>query len=210
MGLFTPLGMSIFTRVGEKRLNLSLMDVAGISKVTGIPVDNADLVKYINEVYATLEKSFPNGRFEKVNYDIDPLEGEIVNRFSMTLDLEDSDVGDELDGIQGELEAGLKTAGFVIAGFTSLENDAYDLFDVYSICKISVFFEVSKNYPEAGAFAPCPFYIYKKKGEDVVHLAYPSVYNWFSSLDIASETSRDVLIKAQQDFNAVVEEATED
>ena len=73
--------------------------------------------------------------------------------------------------------------GFVIAGFNRLGEefkeagyDKYDFFDAYSICKLPVIFGVAKTHPEAGAYAPCTFYMYKEKGSNMIHMAYPSVY----------------------------------
>ncbi len=217
IALFTPLSMSVFTRKGEKTISVSSMNIAGIAKVTGIPVDNVDLVAYMKEVADVLERALPNGKFEKVNYKIENPEGPLVNRFTMTIDVQDDDLEDEVDGIQEELEAGLETAGFVLAGFNRLgvdhgdiKNETYDFFDVYSICKVAVIFEVSKKYPEAGAFAPCTFYMYKKKGEKTAHFAYPAIYNWLSSIDVTDKASKDVLLKAQKAMNTATNEATED
>jgi len=216
IALFTPLSMSIFTRKGEKTISVSSMAASGIAKVTGIPSDNADLAAYMKEVADVLAKAMPNGKFEDTNYKIAKPEGDLVKRFTYEMDVQGADVEDELEGLQEEMEAGLETAGFVLAGFnrlgvdyTKAGNETYDFFDAYSICKVAVIFEVSKTHPEAGAFAPCTFYMYKKKGEKEAHLAYPSVYNWMSSIDVVDKASRDVLLKAQDAMNAAVNEATE-
>ncbi len=210
IALFTPLSMSIYTKKGEKTISVSSMDVAGIAKVTGIPVDNVELIAYMKDVADVFAKALPHGKFEKVNYTIAKAEGELVNYFTMSMDVKDEEIEDEVEGIQEEIEAGLATSGFVMAGFSSIGNKTYDFFDVYSICKVAVIFEVSKTHPEAGAFAPCSFYMYKKKGEKVVHLAYPSTYNWFSSIDVVDKESKAVLVKAQKDMNAVINEVTEE
>lgn len=217
MALFTPLSMSIFTKKGEKTLSISSMDIAGIAKITGIPADNADLVAYMNAVSAVFTNTFPKGKFEALKYKIAKAEGKLINTFTMEMDVQgDDNLEDEVDGVQEELEAGLITAGFVIAGFNKLSADYgvkdrdYDFFDAYSICKLAVIYEVSKLHPEAGAFAPCTLFMYRKAGEKTVHFAYPSTYNWFSSIDVADKTSKDVLNKAQKDMNAVLNEVTED
>jgi len=210
IALFTPLSMSIYTRKGDKTISVSSMDIAVIAKVTGIPVDNIDLVAYMQDITNVLHAALPNGAFEKVNFQIAKPEADLVNRFTMGMDVKEDEIEDEMDGIQEELEAGFSTAGFVMAGFNSIGDDNYDFFDAYSICKVAVIFEVSKTHPEAGAFAPCTFYMYKKKGEKVVHFAYPSVYNWVSSIDVTDKASKDVLIKAQKMMNYAVNEATEE
>ena len=217
IALFTPLSMSIFTRKGDKSISVSSMSADGIAKVAGIPADNADLLAYMKEVADVLAKAMPNGKFEELNYKIAKPEGDLIKRFTMEMDVESDEVEDELEGLQEELEAGLETAGFVLAGYNKLGvdyakagNETYDFFDAYSICKVAVIFEVSKTHPEAGAFAPCVFYMYKKKGEKDVHFAYPSVYNWISSIDATDKASKDVLLKAQKAMNAAVAEATEE
>jgi uncharacterized protein (DUF302 family) len=216
IALFTPLSMSVFTRKGEKTISVSSMSASGIAKITGIPADNADLAAYMKEVSDVLAKAMPNGKFEELKYKIAKPEGDLVTRFTMEMDVQGDDVEDEVEGLQEELEAGLETAGFVLAGFNRLAvdyakagNDTYDFFDAYSICKVAVIFEVSKTHPEAGAFAPCTFYMYKKKGEKEAHLAYPAVYNWMSSIDVVDDASKGVLLKAQDAMNAAVNEATE-
>ena len=217
IALFTPLSMSLFTRKGDKTISVSSMSAAGIAKITGIPADNADLNAYMDEVAAVLKKAMPNGKFEETHYKIAKPEGDLVKRFTMGIDVKADEIEDEVEGIQEELEAGLETAGFVLAGFNRLNDDfkkagidEYDFFDVYSICKVAVIYEVSKTHPEAGAFAPCTFYMSKKKNEKEIHFAYPAVYNWFSSIDVTDKASKDVLLKAQDAMNAAVNEATEE
>jgi len=217
IALFTPLSMSIFTRKGEKTISVSSMAAAGIAKITGIPADNADLKAYMDEVAAVFKKAMPKGKFIETHYKIAKPEGDLVKKFSMGMDVKADEIEDEVEGLQEELEAGLETAGFVLAGFNRLNDDfkkagidEYDFFDAYSICKVAVIYEVSKTHPEAGAFAPCTFYMSKKKNEKEVHFAYPAVYNWFSSIDVTDKASKDVLLKAQNAMNAAVNEATEE
>ena len=216
IALFTPLSMSIYTRNGDKTISISSMAANGIAKVTGIPADNADLVAYMKDVADTIAKALPNGKFENISYKIEKPEGDIVTRFTMDMDVQADEIEDEVEGVQEELEAGLETGGFVVAGFNQLSdefaeagNAVYDFFDVYSICKVPVIYEVSKTHPEAGAFAPCSLYMYKKKDEKVVHFAYPSIYNWFSSIDVADKESKEVLLKAQNLMNNTLAEVTE-
>jgi uncharacterized protein (DUF302 family) len=217
IALFTPLSMSIYTKKGEKTISVSSMSAEGIAKIAGIPADNSDLVAYMKDVEDVLKKAIPDGKFEKLNFKIAKPEGDLVKKFTMTMDVKESEIEDELESVQEELEAGLETAGFVVAGFNKLGDDyaeagnkAYDFYDAYSICKVSVIFEVSKTHPEAGAFAPCTFSMYKKKGDKTVHFAYPSVYNWISSIDVTDKASKDVLLKAQDAMNAAVNEVIEE
>ena len=103
-----------------------------------------------------------------------------------------------------------------MAGFNKLGDEfkeagyeKYDFFDAYSICKLPVIFQVSKNHPEAGALAPCTLYMYKEKGSTDVQMAYPSVYNWISSLAIEDKESIDVLMGAEETMINTVNETIE-
>ena len=53
------------------------------------------------------------------------------------------------------------------------------------------------------------FYMYKEKGSDTVNMAFPSVYNWISSLDIKDAPSKKVLYDAQKLFVDTVNETIE-
>ena len=218
--LFAPLSMSIYTNKGSTDISISSMSVDGMAKVTGIPANNKYMVEYAKLMRATLAKALPNGHFEKTTYKTLKPEGELVSTFTYEMELEDGNSADaieeELEGIQEELESSLETVGFVIAGFNKLADEfkeegyeKYDFFDAYSICKLPVIFEVSKTHPEAGAFAPCTFYMYKEKDSKIIHMAYPSVYNWISSLDIKDAASKKVLVDAQNIMIEVIKEVTE-
>ncbi|MGB5964080.1 MAG: DUF302 domain-containing protein [Sulfurimonadaceae bacterium] len=215
--LFAPLSMSIYMNNGSNDISISSLSLDGMAKVTGIPAANKHMVAYSKLVRETLAKALPNGHFEKTSYKILKPEGELVSRFSYKMELEEgTDISEELDGIQEELESSLETVGFVIAGFNKLGDgfveagyEKYDFFDTYSICKLPVIFEVSKKHPEAGAYGPCTFYMYKEKGSRTIQMAFPSVYNWISSLDIKDEASKKVLIDAQKLMIKVVNEVTE-
>ncbi len=214
--LISPLSMSIYTNKGSNNISVSSISLDGMSKLTGIAKTNKDLIELNKIVRGVLQKALPNGKFEKTSYKILKPQGELVTRFIGEMDVEPKEIEDELEGLQEELEGSLETVGFVIAGFNKLqevfsedEKAKYDFFDAYSICKIPVIFAVAKTHPEAGAFAPCTFYMYKEKGSNMVHMSYPSVYNWLSSLSIEDKAATDVLIKAQKVMVDLLNEVTE-
>ncbi|EQB39432.1 hypothetical protein M947_05420 [Sulfurimonas hongkongensis] len=203
--LFAPLSMSIYMEQGSNDISISSLSIDGMAKVIGIPASNKHMVEYNKLIRATLAKALPNGHFEKTSYKILAPKGELITSFTGEMEAQGEDVEDELESLQMELEGSLETLGFVIAGYNKLGDefsdagyDKYDFFDAYSICKLTVIFEVSKTHPEAGAFAPCTLYMYKEKGSTELKMAYPSVYNWISSLDIEDKPSNEVLEGAQK------------
>ena len=214
--LFAPLSMSIYMKEGSNDISISSISLEGMAKVTGIPVTNKHMVEYSKLIRATLAKALPNGHFEKTSYKILTPKGELVTSFTGEMEAQGDDVEDELEALQTELEGSVETLGFVIAGYNKLGDefaeagyDKYDFFDAYSICKLPVIFEVAKTHPEAGAFAPCVLYMYKEKGSTKVKMAYPSVYNWISSLDIEDKPSIEVLEDAQKALVGVINETLE-
>ncbi len=218
--LFTPLSMSFYMNNGSNDISVSSISLEGMAKVTGISAKNKHMIAYSKLVRETLAKALPGGHFEKTSYKTLKPKGELITTFTYEMELEEGNDADaieeELEGIQEEMESSLETVGFVIAGFNKLGDEfaeagykKYDFFDAYSICKLPVIFEVAITHPEAGAFAPCTFYMYKEKGSKTIHMAYPSVYNWLSSLDITDKPSTKVLEDAQTLMIEVVNEVTE-
>jgi len=89
------------------------------------------------------------------------------------------------------------------------DYEDFDFYSVYSICKLPVIYTVAKVYPEAGAYAPCSLYMYKKQDGNNMHIAFPSVYNWISSMDIKDEESLKTLEEAQASMHNILTGLTE-
>ncbi|MEY3090432.1 MAG: hypothetical protein RL113_748, partial [Pseudomonadota bacterium] len=101
------------------------------------------------------------------------------------------------------------------AGFNDLNYDmeeagveAYDFYDVYSVCYLEVIYTVAKTHPEAGAFAPCSMYMYEKKDTHTMEIGFPAVYNWISSLAIEDKASKDILLMAQKKMEQILKDLT--
>jgi uncharacterized protein (DUF302 family) len=65
---------------------------------------------------------------------------------------------------------------------------------------------VSEKHPEAGAWAPCSFYIYKKKDENVMRMGFLSVDNWISSTNMEDKESINPLREAQGMIESIINE----
>ena len=214
--LFAPLSMSIYMEKGSNDISVASLTLEGMAKITSIPAKNKHMLEYSRLIKETLAKALPNGHFEKIAHKPLKAKGDLVITFNAEMEAQGDEIEDELEGLQTELEGSLETVGFIIAGFNKLGEDfaeagykKYDFFDSYSICKLSVIFEVSKKYPEAGAFAPCTFYMYREKGSEEVTMEYPSVNNWISSLAMDDKASIKELETAEKIIIEVVNEVTE-
>ncbi len=208
IALFTPLSMSIYTEKDATTINVSSLSPEGIAQMTGIPANEPALVTLGKKIEKALKRAMPNGKFRKMPYKMIKAEGPLVHEVSFAVKGDWEDAKDDLEmAFEGELAPN----GFVSPAFVDLnydldehDIDAYKFFDAYSICKIPVIYTVSQKHPEAGALAPCTMYLYMKKDEHVIHMAFPTVYKWFSALNIQDKPSRDVLLDAQKKFENIL------
>lgn len=209
IGLFTPMSMSIYTKKGEDKLYVSSLTIDAMSKITGIPKDNKDLVNIVKMVKETLQKALPGGKFETLPYDVAATQKELITK--MHVKLKSGDWKQDSEAMIEEFEANLEMNGFVQAGFNNINyyfkesgDKFFDIFVSESICKLPVIYTVAKTRPEAGAFAPCSISIYKKSSDDFMYIEYPNVYNWIASLDMDHKEGIKELIEAQAKMEVIL------
>ena len=160
IGLFAPMSMSIYTKKGEKTISVSSLTAEAMAKIIKAPSDDKTLHDLRALVKQTLKNAMPNGSYETLSYEMKEAKDELVTNFSMEMDADEWE--DELEDFKMGLEGELAPHGFVIAGHNNLGDDfeesdyeAFDFYEVYSICKLPVIYTISKTRPEAGAYAPC-------------------------------------------------------
>ena len=214
VGLFAPMSMSIYTKKGEKTISVSSLTAEAMAKIMKAPRDDKTLIALKKLVRETLQKALPKGVFGTPKYAINKPKGELVTTFTMEMDAEEWE--DELDEFKMGFEGELAPNGFVIAGFNNLGDEfeeakyeAYDFYEVYSICKLPVIYTIAKAHPEAGAFAPCSLYLNKQKNNNILTIAFPSVYNWLSSMSIENKEDIQTLEVAQEGMKKILSGLTE-
>jgi len=214
-GLLAPLATSVYSKDGTK-ISISSLTLKGMSRISGVPMDNPDLVALHDNMTKSLKKAFPNGEFEELSYEIIRPDGEIVTRFAFVMENDFDDIVDAKYAYQEIMEGEIESAGFTVAGFLPIIEDLkangvddYDFYDGYSICKLEVIYPVHKLHPEVGAFAPCTLFMYKKKDEDFTRMGYPSVYNWIMSTNIYDDESLNPLIDAQNLLESAIDSTIE-
>ncbi len=214
-GLLAPLSTSVYSKDGTT-MKISSLSLDGMARISGVPKTNPDLIALADRMTKALKEALPNGEFEDTNYKVTRPDGEIITRFAFVMDNEDDDIEDAKEAYQETMEGEIESNGFIVAGFTSVNEDleknnidTYDFYDTYAICKLEVIYPVHKLHPEVGALAPCTMYMYKKKGEEKTHLAYPSVYNWIMTTDIEDDESLEPLIDAQNLLESTIDSTIE-
>ena len=209
IGLITPLSMSIYSGTNGT-INVSTLSLAGMSRITGIPATNPDLIAYSKLVDSALRKALPNGKYLTVNHKTKPTGKELVTKFEVELELEDGGTYvDAKDSFKEEFQGEISPAGFLVPKSYSIEHSDYDFFDTYSIIRFNAIYPVSKNHPDAGAYAPFSLVMYKKKGEDNMHIAYPSIDNWISDLGIKEDSTVNAVKETQAKIKNILSELTE-
>ncbi|MDX9814045.1 MAG: DUF302 domain-containing protein [Sulfurimonas sp.] len=205
-GALTPLGVGIYQAKDDDRLHVSFLTASGYKKVLG--VDDKLIDELNTKVLDSLKKALPNAKLE-ISKEAIKTDKELITRYEVPID-ED---GEEIEDVLFSLSNGLSMYGFVTPGTVDLaelmDDSIYDFYQGYSICKLPVIYTVSQTKPEASAFAPCTLAMYKKKGDDKLVMEFPAVYNWISSADIKDEPSLEQLLKAQEQFEAILEELME-
>ena len=210
IGLITPLSMSIYSDDAKKTINISTLSLSGMARITKIPATNPDLIEYARLVDVALHKALPNGSYEPLKHAVKPSNKPLTSEFTTEFTLENgATYADAKNEFEKEFEGELEPVGFLIPKSYKLQegllkengqND-YDFYDTYSIIRFNAIFPVSKNHPDAGAFAPFSLVIYKKKDENVVHIGFPSVDNWIDDLGITDEEA----VKAVHETQGLIE-----
>ena len=218
IGLITPLSMSIYSDDAKNTINISTLSLTGMSRITKIPATDPDLMTYAKLLDTAVHNALPNGNYVAVNHNIKPLDRDLTSAFTTELELEDgASYVDAKEEFEEEFESELGPVGFLIPKSYKLQEDLfsknghndYDFFDTYSIIRFNAIYPVSKEHPDAGAYAPFSLLIYKKKSEETVHIVYPSINNWIDDLDITDKETVSTVNKTQDMVKHILEELTE-
>jgi len=208
IALISPLSMSIYSDE-NKHINISTLSLDGMARITKIPATDTDLIAYAKLLDKALHRALPKGEYLKHTDTAKKIET-LVTAFETEFDLEEGETySDAKDGFKEEFESEIGSLGFLVPKSYTFTSDEYDFVDTYSIIRFNVIFPVSKAHPDAGAYAPFSLSIYKKKGEDSVHIAFPSISNWSSDLAITDKEALAEITKTQSMIVEVLEELTE-
>jgi uncharacterized protein (DUF302 family) len=216
-GALTPLTMSIWEDK-DGSMNISTLTANGMARAASIPVNDPDLSAYAVLIKTALKRAMPKGYFKDLHHTVAFPNKSFAIDMTMNVNLEDGvTVSDFIDDFEAEFEGELEPLGFLLPNYINVQEDIfddhnyneYDFFHTYSICKFDVIFPVSKLHPEAGAWAPCSFYLYKKKGENKMHMGFLGVDNWLTSLNITDKKSIKPLKEAQGMIVNILKEMSE-
>lgn len=214
-GLIAPLSTSVYSKDG-KTISISSLSLYAMSRITGVPQTNADLIAYYGQLTKALKEALPNGNFQDLTYKFLRPDGELVTRFAFVLPNEEGDIEEAMENYEEQMESEVASVGFVFPAFTDMTealiesgNKDYEFYKTVSVCNLKVIYPVHKLHPEAGAYAPCTMYKYKKKGDKFTRMGYPSVYNWTIGTQIEDDYSINPLIDAQDLLESTIDSTIE-
>jgi len=210
IGLITPLSMSIYLDDAKKTINISTLSLEGMARITKISADNPDLKSYAKLVDSVLHKALSHGEYLARGASITMIPKNLITAFSTEFDLDDGEsIIDAKDAFKEEFESEIGSLGFLVPKSYTFNLEEYDFYDTYSIIRFNVIFPVSKDSPDAGAYAPFSLAIYKKKGENKMHILFPSISNWIYDLAITDKEALAEVKKTQSMLVEILEELTE-
>ena len=209
-----PLTFSIW-QDQDNNINISTLTINAISRATNIPITDPNLIAYDKLIKKALKAALPNGKFKTLNYNTGLINKPYLVQFTINTNIQKESSPEEyIEDFEAEFEKNIETAGFLIPNFTNIQDEIldnteysnkYDYFHTYSICKFDVIYYVSHLHPEAGAWAPCSLYIYKKKNENKMHIGFLGVNNWIKTLNIKDEKSITSLKESQKTIKDIID-----
>jgi len=211
-GIFTPFSIATYQRKGEDDFYIALLSSRAQQNI--VKEKNILFDKLENLTKETIVKVIPSAKETVLSYDAVSTNDTLYTKYSF--EVEDADAMEARGDMMMMMESGMKPSGFVVANYIDFnkvlkenKKDDYMFYDAYSLCKLKIIYELSKNKPEAGAFAPCTMVIYHKKGSNKTEIVTLSIANLTSTLAIKDKKLLDMLIKAQSTMKSIIEDAAE-
>lgn len=207
-----PMNLSIWT-TEDGGVNIASLSLRGMSRVTGIPQTDANLVAYASMIRHGLEQALPNGDFQPVRTagKDGPEETSLLVDFATPFDVKGKrterfyeEYSEDFESI---IESRMESAGFTIESLENIEENlakrynvegVYDFYQIYSINRNDLIHQLSERHPEAGVWIPFTLFFYKLSDEEKTHLGFSSVEGITALLHIEQEKSLDMLRQTQQ------------
>lgn len=217
---FVPYTVLIYQKKGDKKSYVGFVGTDAISLATGI--NDKKTVSLVKKSEQSLEKAIKStvgdAKATKLAYSVSPkADKELFFEVAMKLKANDNATAKK-EALQKEFESALEVEGFKISNITDVKMELekvkvdaskYEFFETYSICKLKVIYNASKERAEAGVFAPCSVFFYKIKGDDAIHVGFPPTKNWVVNTNITNAEHIKIMQEAENIAKNFLKEATE-
>ncbi|HFQ62531.1 MAG TPA: DUF302 domain-containing protein [Epsilonproteobacteria bacterium] len=211
-GIFTPFSIATYQKKGDDDFYIALLSAQAQQNI--LKVKDPLITKLEKLTKETITKVLPTAVETMLPYEAVSTDKPLYTKYSF--EVEDTDAMEARGDLMMMMESGMKPSGFVVANYIDFnkvlkeeKKEDYMFYDAYSLCKLKIIYELSKNKPEAGAFAPCTMVIYHKKGSNKTEIVTLSIENLTSTLAIKDKKLLDMLVKAQNTMKAIIEDSAE-
>ncbi|MDQ7047529.1 MAG: DUF302 domain-containing protein [Sulfurovum sp.] len=211
-GIFTPFSIATYQRKGEDDFYIAFLSSKAQENI--IKEKDALFAKLEKLTRETIVKVLPAAVESPLSYTNISTDKQLYTMYSF--DVDDADAMEARDDMMMMMESEMKPTGFIVANYIDFnkvlleeKKEEYMFYDAYSLCKLKIIYELSKEKPEAGAFAPCTMVIYHKKGSNKTEIVTLSIANLTSSLAIKDKKILEILTKAQATMKSIIEESAE-
>lgn len=196
IGAFVPYTILLYKKKGEKKSYFGFVKANAMGVTLGLSKKAQSVMEKSEKRLAKeLKVAIKDAKEAKLSYK-SALVGDKDLHFSTSVKHKAAESATaHKEAIQKEFESALEVEGFKISNITDLKTELekakvdmsrFDFYDTYSICKLKVIYSASKQRAEAGVFAPCSVYFYKLKGEDAIHMGFPTTKNWVANTRISN------------------------
>lgn len=215
---FVPYTVLIYQKKGEGQSYIGFVKSDAIILSTGIK-DKA-VIKALKQSEQRLEKALKaaikDAKPVKIPYK-SMMKADPELFFEVSIPAGDNAI-EKKDELQQEFESALEVEGFKISNITDVKGEMqkvnqpmsdYEFFETFSICKLKVIYNASKERPETGVFAPCSVYFYKLKNESVIRIGFPPTKNWVVHTHITNPEHIQIMKDAENIAKTMLQEAAE-
>jgi len=211
-GIFTPFSIAVYQSKNDPYLYIALLSAKAQENI--IKEKDVAFTKLEELNKKTIMKILPSAEFSPLDYDALKTDKPLFTKYSFEVD--DDEAMDAREELLLLMTEGMKPSGFVVANYIDFnavlkeeKKEDYLFYDAYSLCKLKIIYELSKQHPEAGAFAPCTMVIYHKKGSNKTEIVSLNIDNLTSTLALKSKELLKLLEKAQTDMQQIIEDSAE-
>ncbi len=220
LAAFVPYTILIYQKKGEKKSYVGFVATEAITLATAI--NDKNVANILKKSEKTLEKALKStigdAKATKLAYSVSPkADKELFFEAIIKLKTTDNAMAKK-EALQKEFESTLEVEGFKISNITDVKMELekvkadaskYEFFETYSICKLKVIYNASKERPETGVFAPCSVFFYKLKGEAAIHVGFPPTKNWVVNTNITNAEHIKIMQDAENIAKNMLKEAAE-
>ena len=211
-GIFVPFSVAVYQKKADAYIYVAFLSASAQKRILNLKDKLFDDLEKLNK--KTIKKIFPTAQEMPLGYEAVKTTKSFYTKY--TLEVEDEDALDEYDDVMMMMQGNMKTGGFVVANYIDYneklkDNDINDyiFYHSYSLCKLKIIYELSKETPEAGAFAPCTMNIYHKKGSNKTEIVSLNINSLISILALKDKDLLNMLDKTQEQMVGIIEDSIE-